>query len=247
MLTGPETAEPDQILAACAVLRDWTPTRKLPRFTLPPSSPPVSSTSNTALAKVYAKDDSLLSRQRTRSEPRKSGGLVKTNSGEICKCTLILDAEWTSPEDSEPSGGEDGGEEIGEEMIGFYENDSDEDGNEEEVEDEEESDDEGDDDDEQDDKEESDLEPPPLPESIQTQTSRGARVAAHIRTKKESRIRPGKTRQKHLPQAETRTTKSRYQETHVDIQETAMVTWRVNLSILVSPAWRVSLHLQYAM
>ena len=109
----------------------------------------------------------MLSRLRTRSELRKAGGLVKMNSGEICKRTLVLDAEWTSPEDSEPSGNEDEDEET----LDFYGNDGDdedgdEDGDEEgdeEEEEEEESDDEGDDEDEQEDEEESELELPPLP------------------------------------------------------------------------------------
>jgi nuclear GTP-binding protein len=162
LLTGPKTAEPDQILAARVVLRDWN-TGKFPRFTLPPSSPSASSAADTPFAKA-AKDDGVLSRLRTRSELRKSGGLVKMNSGEICKRALILDAEWTSPEDSEPSGDED----EDEEMLDFYGNDGDdededEDRDEEEDEDEEESDDEGDDEDEQEDEDESEVELPPLP------------------------------------------------------------------------------------
>ena len=94
---------------------------------------------------AFAKDGGVLLRLRARPELRKPGDLVKMNSGEVCKCTLVLDAEWTSPEDSEPSG------------------DEDEDRDEVKDEDEEESRDEGDDEDEEEDEEESELEPPPLP------------------------------------------------------------------------------------
>ena len=80
------------------------------------------------------------------------------NSGEIDGRTLILDAEWASPEDSEPSEGED----EDEEMVDFYGNDGD-DEDEEEGEDEE-SDEEGDqesDDEEREDESEDELPLPP--------------------------------------------------------------------------------------
>ena len=120
---------------------------------MPPSSPPASITEDTVLAKVYANDDSLLSRLKTRPEFRKSGGLVKMNSGGVDRRTLILDAEWASPEDSEPS--EDEGED--EEMLDFYGNDGDDE--DEDEEDEEESGDE-EDDEEPGDEEESEVETP---------------------------------------------------------------------------------------
>jgi hypothetical protein len=84
------------------------------------------------------------------------------NSGDICKRTLVLDTEWISPEDSEPSEDED----EDDAMLDFHGSDGDDedgvgDDNEDEDEDEEEeSEDEGDDEDEQ---EESEVEPPPLP------------------------------------------------------------------------------------
>jgi hypothetical protein len=80
------------------------------------------------------------------------------NPGEINGRTLILDGEWASPEDSEPSEGED----EDEEMVDFYGNDGD-DEDEEEGEDEE-SDDEGDqesNDEEQEDGSEDEPPPPP--------------------------------------------------------------------------------------
>ena len=97
----------------------------------------------------------MLSRLKTRPEFRKSRGLVRMTSGEIDKRTLVLDVEWTSPEDSEPSGDE-GSEDEG--MLDFYGNDGDD---EDEEEDEEESEDE--DDEEQDDEDESEIELPPPP------------------------------------------------------------------------------------
>ena len=161
LLAQPKTAEPDKILAAHVVLRDWN-TGNFPRFTLPPTSSPASSAADTGFAKAYSKDDGILLRLRTRSELKKSGGLIGMSSGEICKRTLILDTERTSPEDSGPSGDED---EV-EELLDFYGNDGDdedEDGDEGEDEDEEESEDEGGDKDKQEDEEEPDIEPPPLP------------------------------------------------------------------------------------
>ena len=152
-LTQPKTAGPDKILAAHVVLRDWN-TGNFPRFIIPPTSSPADT--------AFAKDDGVFLRLGTRSKLRKSGGLIRMNSGEICKRTLILDAEWTSPEDSGPSGDED---EV-EELLDFYGNDGDdedEDGDEGEDEDEEESEDEGGDKDKQEDEEEPDIEPPPLP------------------------------------------------------------------------------------
>lgn len=77
------------------------------------------------------------------------------NSGEVDKRTLILDAEWTSPEDSEPSGDEDD-----EKMLDFYVNDGDDEGADEDEE--EESEDEEDEDEEQEESE-SEVELPPLP------------------------------------------------------------------------------------
>ena len=79
------------------------------------------------------------------------------NSGEIDKRTLILDAEWDSPENSEPSEGED----EDEEMLDFYGDDGD-DEDEEEDEDEESNDEEGEDSDEEQEEDESeiDLSPP---------------------------------------------------------------------------------------
>jgi hypothetical protein len=95
---------------------------------------------------------------KTRSELRKSVGLVKMNSGEINERTLILDAEWFSPEDSEPSEGEDGDEEI----LDFYGNDGDdEDEDEDEVDEVDEVDEE--DEEGEEDSEESEIELPPLP------------------------------------------------------------------------------------
>ena len=139
-----KTAEPDQTLAARVVLRDWN-SGKFPRYTLPPSPPPAVNTTDTTLTEIYAMDDSVLSQLKTRSEFRKSSGLVKMNPGEINKRTLILDAEWASPEDSEPS--EDDDED--EKMIDFYGNDGDdeddedsEDGSEDEEDEEEREDDE---------------------------------------------------------------------------------------------------------
>ena len=74
-----------------------------------------------------------------------------------------LDAEWTPPEDSKPSGEE----EADKEMLDFYGNDGDDgdgDGDEEEGDEhKEENEDNGGDEDEQEDEEESELEPPPLP------------------------------------------------------------------------------------
>lgn len=159
-----QTAEPDQILAARVVLRDWN-TGKFPRFTLPPCSTPASETTDAALAKVYAKDDSVLSWLKTRSGFRKSLGLVKMNSGNINRRTVILDAKWVSPEDSETSEDEDGNEE----MLDFRGIDGDdEDGDEDE--DEEEDEDEGrsgveeeEEDQEEEEEEESEVELPPLP------------------------------------------------------------------------------------
>jgi len=131
-----KTAEPDQILAARIVLRDWN-TGRFPRFTLPPSSPSTTSApSDTSLVKVYGQDDGVLSRLKTRSEFRKSGGLVKMNPGEVGRRTLILDAGWAAPEDSEPSEDEDDDEEV----VDFYGSDGDD---EEEEDEDEESDDEG--------------------------------------------------------------------------------------------------------
>lgn len=155
-----QTAEPDQTLAARVVLRDWN-TGNFPRFTLPPSSTtaPNSNTADTALTKVYAKDESILSRLKTRSEFRKSVGLVKMTSGEIDKRTLIFDVEWVSPEDSEPS---EDNEDEDEEMLDFYGNDGDDEEEEEEDGDEEKSKD-GGDDGEDEDEDESEIEPPPLP------------------------------------------------------------------------------------
>ena len=69
------------------------------------------------------------------------------SSGEINKRTLILDAEWVSPEDSEPSEDEDEDEEV----VDFYENDGDD----------EDEDEEGEEDEE--DEEESEVELPPIP------------------------------------------------------------------------------------
>jgi len=166
MLTQFKTAEPDQILAARVVLRDWN-TGKFPRFTLPPSSPPSTTphTSDATLAKTYGQDESVLSRLKTRSEFRKSGGLVKMNPGEIDRRTLILDTEWTSPEDSEPS--EDGDED--EKMLDFYGNDGDDEDEDEEDEESEDGEGEEDEEDEEDDEEEggeedeSEVEPPPPP------------------------------------------------------------------------------------
>ena len=77
------------------------------------------------------------------------------NSGEICERTPILDAEWASPEDSEPSGDED----EDEEMPDFHGNDGDDE--DEDEEDEEEGSD--GDEDEDDEGEESEEELPPLP------------------------------------------------------------------------------------
>jgi len=100
----------------------------------------------------------VLSRLKTRSEFRKSGGLVKMNSGEIDKRTLILDVEWDSPEDSEPSESEDEGEDG--DRLDFYGNDGDD---EDEEEDEESGDEEGEDNDDEQEESESDseLSPPP--------------------------------------------------------------------------------------
>ena len=77
------------------------------------------------------------------------------NSGEINKRTLILDAEWISPEDSESSGAED----ENEEMLDFYGNDGDDEDGDEESEDGEEEDDEED----MEDEGESEIKLPPLP------------------------------------------------------------------------------------
>ena len=63
----------------------------------------------------------MSSRLGTRSEFRKLRGLAKTNSDEIDKRTLVLDAGWVSPEDLEPSEDED--EDEG--MLDFYGNGSD--------------------------------------------------------------------------------------------------------------------------
>jgi nuclear GTP-binding protein len=160
-LTRFKTAEPDQILAARIVLHDWN-TGKFPRFTLPPSdSPSTFDTSDTARTKAYGQDDGVLSRLKTRSEFRKSGGLVKMNSGEIDKRTLVLDAEWASPEDSEPSEDEDGDEEI----VDFYGNDGDDEEEDEEDDDDDEDEDENGDEegDEEEGEEESETELPPPP------------------------------------------------------------------------------------
>ena len=98
----------------------------------------------------------MLSRLKTRPEFRKSRGLVRMNSGEIDKRTLVLDVEWTSPEDSELSGDEDDEDEG---ILDFHGNDGD-DEDEDEDEDEEESDDEEEEDEDED---ESEVELPPLP------------------------------------------------------------------------------------
>jgi nuclear GTP-binding protein len=158
LLTLFKTAEPDRVLAARVVLRDWN-TGKFPRFTLPPSSPSVLNIDGGVLAKVYSKDDSVLSQLKTRSEFRRAGGLVRMNSGEINQRNLVLDAEWASPEDSEPSEDGDGDGE----MIDFCGNEGDEedgeDGGDETSEDEEDEE----DGEEQEDDDESEIEPPPLP------------------------------------------------------------------------------------
>ena len=67
--------------------------------------------------------------------------------------TLILDAEWASPEDSEPSG-----DEGDEEILDFYGNDGDDEDEEEEDEENEE-----DDDQEEEEEDESEIELPPPP------------------------------------------------------------------------------------
>lgn len=100
-------------------------------------------------------DDDVLSQLKTRSEFRKSTGLVKMNTGEIEKRNFILDTEWVSPEDSGPSEGEDGAQET----LDFYGND----GDDEEEEDEEESEDEADgeaENEDPEDEQESEIEPP---------------------------------------------------------------------------------------
>lgn len=101
----------------------------------------------------------MLSRLKTRSEFRKSGGLVKMNSGEIDKRTLILDTEWDSPEDLEPSESEDEGED--EDRLDFYDDDGDDE--DEGDEDEESDDEEGEDNDEEQEESESENEPSPPP------------------------------------------------------------------------------------
>jgi len=88
------------------------------------------------------------------------------NSGEIDKRTLVLDVEWTSPEDSEPSGDEDDEDEG---MLDFHGNDGD-DEDEEEEEDEEESGDEEEDEDES----ETELPPPPVKRKRPTESSMGS-------------------------------------------------------------------------
>jgi hypothetical protein len=76
------------------------------------------------------------------------------NSGEIDKRTLILDAQWASPEDSEPS--EDEGED--EEILDFYGNDGDDEDDEEDEEEESEDEDDEEGDEEQGDEDESEVE-----------------------------------------------------------------------------------------
>lgn len=89
-------------------------------------------------------------------------GLVRMNSGKIDERTLILDADWVLPEDSEPSEDEDGDEE----MIDFYGNDGDDEDEDEGEEDEEHTEnEEGEEKEEEDDDdvEESEIELPFLP------------------------------------------------------------------------------------
>ena len=117
-------------------------------------------TSDAALVKVYGQDDGVLSRLKTRSEFRKSRGLVKMNSREICERNLILDAEWALPEVSEPSEDED----EDEEMVDFYGNDGDDE--DEEGENEEDSNEEEDEEDDEEEQEEGESEiEPSLPPS----------------------------------------------------------------------------------
>ena len=85
------------------------------------------------------------------------------NSGEIDRRTLILDVEWTSPEDSEPSGDED---EKDEGMIDFHGND----GDDEDEEEEDESEDEVEDEDES----EVELPPPPVKRKRPKESSMGS-------------------------------------------------------------------------
>jgi len=92
------------------------------------------------------------------------------NSGEIDKRTLILDVEWTSPEDSEPSGDEDDEDEG---MLDFHGNDGD-DEDEEEDGDEEESEDEEEDEGEDEDESEVELPPPPTKRKRPTESSMGS-------------------------------------------------------------------------
>ena len=123
------------------------------------------------------------------------------NSGEICGRTLILDAEWTSLEDSEPSGDEkkylismglmamtrvrtrigirmEMRKSMKSNLHPFHPN---------------------------------------------ANVPRTPRCGAHLHQKK-SHIRPAKTRQNHSSPVETCTTKSRHQETHTRVQETAITT-----------------------
>lgn len=97
------------------------------------------------------------------------------NSGKIDERTLILNVEWTSPEDSEPSGDEDD-----EEMLDFYGNDGDDEDEDEEDEDDDE-DEEGsedeDDDEEQEVEDESEIELPPPP-SKRKRTAEPLKVSA---------------------------------------------------------------------
>ena len=109
----------------------------------------------------------MLSRLKTRPEFRKSRGLVRMNSGEIDNRTLVLDIEWTSPEDSEPSGDEDDEDEG---MLDFRGNDGD-DEDEEEEEDEEESEDEEEDEEEDEGESEVELPPPPAKRKRPTESS----------------------------------------------------------------------------
>ena len=119
--------------ASRILLRDWS-TGKLPRFTLPGSTPPIPIDSSRP--DLYATDEQILASLPTRKERRKTSGVVKLSASASDARRLSLEAPWVIPEGE---GSEDGGEEEEEEGLGEEQSEGDdEDGGEGEEEEEEE-------------------------------------------------------------------------------------------------------------
>ncbi|KAI0723530.1 hypothetical protein C8Q76DRAFT_723215 [Earliella scabrosa] len=155
--------DPDLAGAARMVLRDWN-TGKLARYTVPPTapsstSPSTSPSSDSALAEIYARDASVLSKLATRKERRQAGGLVKLRAGDIDARQVVLDASYFVSSDDEGMDGdeEDGGTVDDADEVGLDSEASEGDY----VSDEEGSDEEGDEEDEDEDEDEDELAAPP--------------------------------------------------------------------------------------